>query len=271
MDAGLSTDSIARGAIIRSNRIANKSRLGWLLLVTLTVSPSLKAETHDPFEPVNRFTYRINYVLDQLVLKPVSAAYTQLTPAPVERGVRNFFSNVGEIRNVTNNLLQGKVRASVRSSGRFAINSTVGLLGIFDVAGPLGLELEREDFGQTLGVWGIGSGPYLVLPLLGPSNVRDSSGFLADFWLTPLRYTELEWYERAGLFTLDGLQTRADLIGSEGLLRGDAYLVLREAYLSQREHQVQDGNVRDDAFIRDDPDNGGFIDESDWDDSFWGE
>ncbi|MCH8530509.1 MAG: VacJ family lipoprotein [Saccharospirillum sp.] len=229
------------------------------------------ADSHDPFERVNRATYRVNIVLDEMVLKPVSVTYTQLTPDPVERGVRNFFNNVGEVRNITNNLLQGKWRSSLRSSGRFAINSTVGLLGVFDVARPLGLDMEREDFGQTLGVWGIGSGPYLVLPLLGPSSVRDTSGLLADFWLTPLRYTDLEWYERAGLATLDGLQTRADLIASEGLLRGDPYLVLREAYLSRREHEVQDGNVRDDAFLQDDPADDGFIDESGWDEDFWGE
>jgi phospholipid-binding lipoprotein MlaA len=94
---------------------------------------------------------------------------------------------------------------------------------------------------------------------------------LADFWLTPLRYTELEWFQRAGLATLDGLQTRADLIGSEGLLQGDGYLVLREAYLSQREHQLRDGEVTEDAFIREDPQEEGFIDESGWDDDFWGQ
>lgn len=221
----------------------------------------------DPFEPVNRAVFVFNDALDRAVLKPVSEVYTQVTPDPFERGVRNFFSNIGEVRNATNNLFQGKWKATLSSSGRFLINSTVGIGGLFDVATKIGLPVKREDFGQTLGRWGVPTGPYLVVPLVGPSTLRDGSGTLADVWLSPLQYTELNLYERGGLAALDGLQTRADLLSAEGLLRGDQYLVIREAYLSRREFDVNDGQVRSDRFL----DNGnteqsvdeeGFVDES---------
>jgi phospholipid-binding lipoprotein MlaA len=187
-----------------------------------------------------------------------------VTPDPIERGVRNFFQNIGEVRNATNNLLQGKLGATGTSTGRVLINSTVGILGVFDVARHIGIERNVEDFGQTLGYWGLGPGPYLVLPLLGPSSVRDSSGFLGDIWLSPLQYSEFNLIERTGLATLDGIQTRADLLGSDSLMAGDGYLVLREAYLSKRGYDVADGkNVRD-SFLEDSAEQSeedGFVDE----------
>ncbi|WP_051207395.1 MlaA family lipoprotein [Saccharospirillum impatiens] len=218
-------------------------------LTLLVLVPLAFAQSHDPFESTNRVIYRVNDGLDQAVLRPLSVTYQTLTPDPMERGVRNFFQNIGEVRNATNNLLQGKWRATGSSSGRFLINSTVGLLGVFDVARHIGIDRQVEDFGQTLGVWGVGPGPYLVLPLLGPSNVRDSSGFLGDIWLSPLQYSQLNVLERSGLATLDGLQTRADLLGSDSLMRGDGYLVLREAYLSKRNYDVSDGKNVSDSFL----------------------
>lgn len=218
-----------------------------LSLVALT--PLAAAQSHDPFESTNRVIYRVNDGLDQAILRPLSVTYQTVTPDPMERGVRNFFQNIGEVRNATNNLLQGKWRATGSSTGRFLINSTVGLLGIFDVARHIGIDRKVEDFGQTLGVWGLGPGPYLVLPLLGPSSVRDSSGFLGDIWLSPLQYSNFNLVERSGLATLDGLQTRADLLGSDRLMSGDGYLVLREAYLSKRNYDVSDGKDVSDSFL----------------------
>ena len=225
------------------------------------------ASENDPLEPLNRTVFVFNDALDQAVLKPVSEVYTQFTPDPFERGVRNFFSNIGEVRNATNNLFQGKWKATLSSSGRFMINSTVGIGGLFDVATKIGLPVEREDFGQTLGRWGVPTGPYLVVPIVGPSTIRDGSGTLADVWLSPLQYTELNLLERGGLAALDGIQTRADLLSSEGLLSGDKYLVIREAYLSKREYEVQDGQGRSDRFIDstssdEGVDDEGFINES---------
>ncbi|WP_127555243.1 MlaA family lipoprotein [Saccharospirillum alexandrii] len=247
-----------------------------LSLVALT--PLAAAQSHDPFESTNRVIYRVNDGLDQAVLRPLSVTYQTVTPDPMERGVRNFFQNIGEVRNATNNLLQGKWRATGSSTGRFVINSTVGLLGVFDVARHIGIERKVEDFGQTLGVWGLGPGPYLVLPLLGPSSVRDSSGFLGDIWLSPLQYSDFNLVERSGLATLDGLQTRADLLGSDRLMSGDGYLVLREAYLSKRNYDVSDGKNVSDSFL-DEPvgsstsdedfvDEGGFGGAEDPDDAF---
>ncbi len=247
-----------------------------LSLVALT--PLAAAQSHDPFESTNRVIYRVNDGLDQAVLRPLSVTYQTVTPDPMERGVRNFFQNIGEVRNATNNLLQGKWRATGSSTGRFLINSTVGLLGVFDVARHIGIERKVEDFGQTLGVWGLGPGPYLVLPLLGPSSVRDSSGFLGDIWLSPLQYSDFNLVERSGLATLDGLQTRADLLGSDRLMSGDGYLVLREAYLSKRNYDVSDGKNVSDSFL-DGPvgsstsdgdfvDEGGFGEAEDPDDAF---
>lgn len=247
-------------------------------LSLLALTPLAAAQSHDPFESTNRVIYRVNDGLDQAVLRPLSVTYQTVTPDPMERGVRNFFQNIGEVRNATNNLLQGKWRETGSSTGRFLINSTVGLLGVFDVARHIGIERKVEDFGQTLGVWGLGPGPYLVLPLLGPSSVRDSSGFLGDIWLSPLQYSDFNLVERSGLATLDGLQTRADLLGSDRLMSGDGYLVLREAYLSKRNYDVSDGQNVSDSFL-DEPvgsstsdddfvDEGGFGELDDPDDAF---
>ncbi len=246
-------------------------------LSLLVLTPLALAQSHDPFESTNRVIYRVNDGLDQAVLRPLSVTYQTVTPDPMERGIRNFFQNIGEVRNATNNLLQGKWRDTGSSTGRFLINSTVGLLGVFDVARHIGVERQVEDFGQTLGVWGLGPGPYLVLPLLGPSSVRDSSGFLGDIWLSPLQYSDFNLLERGGIAMLDGLQTRADLLASDSLIGGDGYLVLREAYLSKRNYDVSDGKNVSDSFL-DGPggsgaednfvDEGGFGGTEDSDDNF---
>lgn len=240
-----------------------------LLFVALSGVPlfsQASEEDRDPWEPVNRVVFKFNLAVDEAVLKPVAEVYTLVAPEPVEQGVRNFFANIGEIRNATNNLFQAKWRETLTSSGRFVINSTVGIGGLFDVAGHIGLAAEQEDFGQTLGHWGVPSGPYLVIPLFGPSSVRDSTGKFADVWLSPLQYTNLDLEQRTGLVILDGVQTRVDLLASDNLFAGDSYIVIREAFLSKQAYDTRDGSPSSDPFFdkSDDEnlDDEGYIDES---------
>ncbi|REL31770.1 MlaA family lipoprotein [Thalassotalea euphylliae] len=141
----------------------------------------------DPFEGFNRRMYYFNAKADEYVLLPIVSGYKTITPDPVEKGVSNFFSNLGELPTLANALLQLKFDVAATSFARFALNSTIGLVGLFDVASPIGLKEQNEDFGQTLGYWGVGSGPYLVLPLLGPSSMRDATGLAVD----TLGYREL--------------------------------------------------------------------------------
>ncbi|GIX21775.1 MAG: hypothetical protein KatS3mg121_0558 [Gammaproteobacteria bacterium] len=198
---------------------------------------------HDPWERFNRSVFAFNESLDRHVLEPVARGYRRVTPDAVETGIANVFANLGELRNTLNNLLQGKPGASLGSLGRFLVNGTLGLGGLFDVATPLGLERHDEDFGQTLGRWGIGPGPYLVLPLLGPSTLRDGGGRIADRGVDLVRTIEddeLRW----GLRALDAVQTRARLLEAGELLDEaalDPYVFTREAYLQRRRAQVHDG------------------------------
>lgn len=236
----------------KQNRL-NFTSIALFLLSALLVSSAVSASEDDPLEPVNRVVHNVNDTLDKWLLKPTATVYKAVMPEFAERGVRNFFANLGEIRNVVHNTLQGKPKQAVSSTGRFLINSTVGIGGLFDVATKIGISEAREDLGQTLGVWGLKSGPYLVLPLLGPSSLRDGTGVIADPFLSPLTYAPLNQAERAGSFALDSIQTRADLLSAEGILAGDTYVLYREAYLSKREFDVNDGRLGADDFFDSDP------------------
>ena len=213
------------------------------------------AETeNDPFEGWNRAMFSFNQKADKYVLKPVAEGYQAITPAPVRKGVSNFFNNLGEPITAVNSVLQAKPGKAARSLTRFVFNTTFGLLGIFDVAGAMGIEREKEDLGQTLAYWGVGSGPYLVLPILGPSNLRDLGGRVVDRPLNPV-----SWQDEVGmtevLFT-DGIQTRAQLLGVEPKSVGDPYVLMRSAYEQRRRYEINDGIVvdlfLDDPFL-DDP------------------
>ncbi|MFT4674749.1 MAG: phospholipid-binding lipoprotein MlaA [Reinekea sp.] len=234
------------------------------LALTGVGSPAYAAE-QDPFEPVNRVVFKFNDFLDTWLLRPTAVIYHALLPSFAENGVRNFAGNLGEIRNAVHNGLQGKAGGTIQSAERFLINSTVGLGGLFDVASKLGIPVQREDLGQTLGVWGLSSGAYLVLPLVGPSSVRDGLGVLVDPWLDPLRQLSISNGPRIGVAVLAGVQTRADLLAAESLLMGDAYSQYRQVYLSKRAYDVQDGILDGDAFLDqgDDfsSDDGNFVDE----------
>lgn len=222
-----------------------------------------EANPDDPWEGFNRRVFAFNEVVDRYALKPVAQGYDYVTPDPVQKSVGNVFSNLGEIRTAINSVLQGKPANAGIATGRFLINSTVGVLGIFDVAGRLELVGRKEDFGQTLGVWGVGEGPYLVLPLLGPSTVRDTAGLPADIYTSPLAYVDSDRV-RYGMLALDVIDTRASFLEQEKLLRGDRYTFLRDGYLQRRRFEVADGELGEDPFASDDFD----LDDADFDDAF---
>lgn len=221
------------------------NRLLGSLAVALLPMGALAASEQDPLEGVNRAIFSFNEALDKYFLKPVAKGYQAITPDPVEEGVHNVFGNLGEVRNLVNNLLQGKVRDAGVDGSRLLFNSTFGVAGIFDVATPMGLPRNDEDFGQTLGSWGVGSGAYLVLPALGPSSLRDGPARIPDGYLGP--YAHMDHVPSRNLLRgVDVIDTRASFLAAERMLSGDKYVFLRNAYLQTREFKVRDGEVEDD-------------------------
>ena len=199
----------------------------------------------DPFEGLNRATFEFNDKVDAAVLKPVAQGYQAITPQFVRSGVSNAFTNIGDVAGAVNSLLQGKPAEAATSAGRFLVNSTLGILGLFDVATPMGLDKHDEDFGQTLGVWGVGSGPYLVIPFMGPTTVRDGTGRFADYYLGWARQVD-HIPTRNSTFGLELIQVRANLLGAGQALEEaslDKYQFLRDAYLQRRLRAVHDGKV----------------------------
>ncbi len=200
----------------------------------------------DPWEKLNRFTFGFNDTLDRYTLKPVAKVYDWATPEFVSDGVGNFFDNLGEPMNFVNNTLQLKFRDAGVDMSRFLFNSLLGGLGVVDVATRMGLQRSDEDLGQTLGAWGVGSGPYFVMPFFGPSTARDfGSKFPENFF----NYTYTGYISdvrvRNSWFALDLVDTRAGLLEREKLIRGDRYTFVRNAFLQNREYKVKDGNVQD--------------------------
>ena len=212
----------------------------------------------DPWEGFNRKIFAFNDGFDRYLFLPIASAYRYIMPTPLDQGVTNFFTNFLMPITICNDLFQLKFRAFGSDLGRFAINSTVGVLGFIDVATRLGLEQRREDFGQTLGYWGMHSGPYLVLPFLGGRTVRDAFGMVPDWYLS-LQAAIDSNAVRYSLIAVDLVDTRADLIPAEQLITGDRYVFLRDAYLQQRKFLVSDGQVVDD-FGDDLFEDGGFED-----------
>ncbi|KXU37051.1 hypothetical protein AXE65_04040 [Ventosimonas gracilis] len=216
--------------------------LAWAALTLPVVAAN--ASEDDPWERFNRPVFRFNHTVDTYALKPLAQGYQKVTPGFLRRGIHNMFLNLGEAVNLTNNLLQGKPRAAGIDTSRFLFNTTFGLLGFFDVGSKMGLPRSDEDFGQTLAVWGVGSGPYLLLPFLGPSTLRDAPAKLPDYFLTPGPYLEPE--TRFGLTTLNVIDTRVGLLSAEGMMEGDRYSFIRNVYLQNREYKIHDGEVEDD-------------------------
>jgi phospholipid-binding lipoprotein MlaA len=199
----------------------------------------------DPLESYNRTMFKINDSVDRAVLKPVSRTYDKITPSPLKKGFKNFFSNIGEIPVVFNDLLQLKFQQAAYDTSRFFINSILGLGGFLDIAADAGLEKHDEDFGQTLGKWGVPSGPYFVIPILGPSTIRDSVSKLADAPLKPLGYVTPDG-AKYGLYAADGVVTRASFLGASNVLGEaalDPYVFVRDAFLQRRLKAIYDGKV----------------------------
>jgi phospholipid-binding lipoprotein MlaA len=211
------------------------------------------ANPKDPLEPMNRSISKFNDGLDDYVLKPVATGYRDYTPDPVQKGVTNFFRNIGDMFSTLNNGLQLKGRETAESLMRVVVNTTFGIYGIFDFASDIGLKRHPEDFGQTLGYWGVPSGPYLVLPVFGPSTVRDASTMPVEFALDPVTQHEdkVERYTATGLRVVD---KRATLLATGNLLNEaalDKYSFTRDAYLQFRRNQVYDGNPPDEPDLPD--------------------
>ena len=212
-------------------------------LAACATSPD--ANKVDPYEGFNRVIYDFNDGLDKFLIKPIAQSYQFVMPSVAETGVDNFFSNLGEIRNLVNAGLQAKGNKSMAHTGRFVVNSTLGLLGFIDTARFVGLKkITNEDFGQTLATWGMGSGPYIVLPLFGPSTARGSLGLPVDSFLSPTGYVD-HVPTRNSLMATDVINTRAGFLAAEKLISGDRYVFLRDAYLQRREFLINDGNVSD--------------------------
>lgn len=197
----------------------------------------------DPLEPINRGIYQFNDGVDKVLIKPAAEFYRFAIPDFMRTGVSNFFSNLNDVIVALNSLLQGKLAQAGSDAARLIVNSTVGLLGLFDVATGIGLEKHNEDFGQTLGYWGIGDGPYLVLPLIGPSSARDTVGWVGDYYTWPVTYVESD-RERNVLIAVRFVTARADLLEASRILETaalDPYEFVRDAYLQRRRNLVYDG------------------------------
>lgn len=203
------------------------------------------ATEEDPWEAVNRPIFRFNDTVDTYALKPIAQGYQWVTPQFLQDGVHNVFQNLGDVTNLANNILQLKPRAAGIDTARLIVNTTFGLGGFFDVGTKMGLQRNDEDFGQTLGYWGVGSGPYVMLPLLGPSTVRDAIAKYPDSYTEPYRYID-HVPTRNTTLGVDVVDTRASLLSAEKMIRGDKYTFIRNAYLQNREFKVKDGEVEDD-------------------------
>lgn len=204
-----------------------------------------QAAEEDPWESVNRVTFRFNDIIDTYALKPIAQGYQFIAPQFVEDGVHNFFNNIGDVGNFANNVLQAKPAAAGVDTARLIFNTTFGLLGFIDVGTKMGLQRSDEDFGQTLGYWGVQSGPYVVIPLLGPSTVRDAIAKYPDTYTSPYKYIDHVPTRNTAL-GVNLVDTRASLLSAERLINGDKYIFIRNAFLQNREFRVKDGQVTDD-------------------------
>ena len=221
-----------------------------LLLILLFSFPLFGKEINDPFEDLNRDIFAFNEKLDEKILKPTALLYRKVTPQFARTGVSNFFSNLEEIDTTINQVLQGEIKYAFNDAGRFVINTTIGLFGLIDVASKMGLERHQEDFGQTLGVWGISSGPYIMLPFLGPSNPRDLLSRPISSYLSGTFAME-ENDVKFTLVGIDALETRERLLDAETLIIGDKYIFVKDAYVQSREYEINNGSTEDDVFLDD--------------------
>lgn len=230
--------------------MTNMKKLRAIVLIAVLFGVSGCATTNkDPLEGINRGIYKFNDVADRYAMKPVAKAYKAVAPTPVRTGISNFFSNLGTLTTIVNDLLQLKFAQAFSDAGRFVINTTFGIAGFIDVASMDNVPKHQEDFGQTLGYWGVGSGAYLVLPILGPSTVRDAGGLVVDTVTSdPIQYLhnigQVRTYNQVRLVQL--LDRRTQLLDATDLVDNasiDPYAFMRDAYLQRRASLIQDGLV----------------------------
>ncbi len=221
----------------------------FLTLAGCATAPG-RTSAADPWEGLNRGIYRFNDVADRATLKPVAKAYEKVTPDWFRTGVGNFFTNLTYPTTIVNQLLQGKPAMAGKDTGRFVINSVLGLGGLFDVAVHAGLPENDEDFGQTLAVWGVPSGPFLTIPLFGPSTLRDAPSRIADYFSGVTRYIDVHWQEEWAARGLEVVNDRAELLPLESQLENvfDRYGFIRDAWIQRREYQIFDGNPPEPVF-----------------------
>lgn len=218
--------------------------LATALLAGLSGCASTANNPKDPIEGFNRAMFSFNDGLDKAIIKPVAQGYDYVLPQPVQTGVDNFFGNIADVFIAVNNLLQGKPADAASDAGRFLLNTTIGVLGVFDVATPAGLEKHDEDFGQTFGRWGVGEGAYVVWPIIGSRTVRDTAGYVVDVAVDPVWNVD-HVPTRNTLAVLRLVDTRASLLPAEKVIDDaalDKYTYMRDAYLQRRKSLVYDGN-----------------------------
>lgn len=220
----------------------------YLLLLTsvmlLNAEESVETNEKDPYETLNRVVFNISDSLDQSFLKPTAQVYSNYTPLFIKDSVTNFFYNLTEIDTVINQLLQGKPKLAAQDSLRFLINTTMGFGGIFDVASRIGFERHDEDFGQTLGVWGVETGAYVFVPFVGPSTIRDLVGIPLSWYVSGTFAIE-DNKTKIFFSVLDVIETRERLLAAENLIIGDKYEFVKDVFMQSREHEVKDGDVED--------------------------
>ena len=227
----------------------NYLRYIYTCLTVMFISLNVEA-TQDPFEDINRKIWTFNEYLDDNIAKPTAEIYTSITPDFIEIGITNFFRNINELDNTANQLLQGKPVYAMNDFARFIINTSVGILGFIDIASKLGLERHDEDFGQTLGAWGVSKGPFLMIPLYGPSTPRSLAGRSVSSVLTGTFAIE-ETDVRIGITALDALETRARYLEVETLIVGDRYSFIRDSYMQYLDFESSDGEDQSDDFVDD--------------------
>ncbi|MDP5038784.1 MAG: VacJ family lipoprotein [SAR86 cluster bacterium] len=219
-------------------------------LIFALVLVSIPLSANDPFEAFNRKIWAFNEFLDDNLAKPTAEIYRSIAPDPVEVGVSNFFRNLNELDNTANQVLQGHPILAINDFSRFIINSTIGLAGFLDVASRLGLERHDEDFGQTLGSWGVSSGPYLMIPIYGPSTPRSLTGRSVSSVLSGT-FAIKENDVRFAITGLDALETRARYLEVESLIIGDRYSFIRDSYMQYQEFESSNGEDQIDDFVDD--------------------
>ena len=210
----------------------------------VTLPPNSPRAPQDPWESWNRGVYKVNDKLDRAIAKPVARTYVRFVPHPIRTGVNNFFANLRTTTVMINDTLQGKFLAAGNDLGRFLLNSTLGVGGLLDPASSAGLAKNDEDFGQTLGHWGVHPGPFVELPILGPSDLRDAPSKVVDAYTNPLEYVHID-YVKYGLYVVSLVDDRAGLLSLDETLKNvyDPYAFIRDAYLQRRAYLISDGKV----------------------------